>query len=479
MAQEPLAGRPTRRWPRRLLIGVNVFVAVALIATASAYAYFKIEYGRIPKLHLGKSIKADSHGGAMNVLVVGSDSRANIAKSEQQQFGSQASVSGERSDTIILLHVDPRQKQASILSIPRDLYVHISGTNESDRINSAFAHGPAQLIATLKDNLGIDINHYVEVDFNSFREIVDAVGSIPVYFPSPARDPKTGLDVRRPGCVQLDGNGSLKYVRSRHYEYYESGRWRVDPSGDLGRIQRQQDFIRRMLRKVVSRARNPLIINSLIQAGIHNVKVDSSLSTKDVERLASRFRSLKPDAVQMLTLPADNAAVHGASVLKLKQPDATQVINRFLDRLPPVPGQGGPLPRILPNSIRIRVLNGTGTSGQATEVAQGLGKANFNVAGTGDADSFRYLKSVIRYGSGQLPAAQALQPYIGGGAQLREDLTLRDVNLVLITGADFGSIRGGPGTPGAGGPSTTATTAASTAKPGTPANKGAPPQPQC
>jgi len=234
-----------------------------------------------------------------------------------------------------------------------------------------------------------------------------------------------------------------------------------------------------MRRSAVARARNPLILNSLIQTSIRNVKVDSCLSWNDVGRLASCYKSLQPDAVQMLTLPGENTAVHGASVLKLKQPDASQVIDRFLNRQPPAAARGGPLPRILPNSIRIRVLNGTGTSGQATEAAQGLTKASFNVAGTGDADSFRYIKSVIRYGSGQLGSAQALQPYVEGGAQLREDLTLRDVNLVLITGADFGAIRA-TGTPGAGAPPTTATTAGqATAKPATPANKGAPPQPQC
>lgn len=477
MVQQPEAVARPRRWPRRLLIGTNVFLALCLIAVGSVYGYYKFEFARIHRVHFGGALAPEAAGNVMNVLVVGSDSRAGISKAEQRQFGNDTAVGGERSDTIIILRVDPRAKKAAILSVPRDLAVHIAGTNETFRINSAFEKGPPQLIATIKENLGIEINHYVEVDFNSFRNIVNSVGDIPVYFPAPARDTFTGLDIRKPGCIPLDGNGSLKYVRSRHYEFYESGRWRSDPTGDIGRIQRQQDFIRRLLRKTVSSVKsNPTRIFSLVNTGTKYVKIDSQMSSKDITSLAKRFQSLEPDAVDMLTLPTEDFALRGAALLKLKQPDAGRVIDQFLGRVSqPADDAAGPLPNVLPNSIRVRVLNGTGQSGQALEVTQALTAAHFNVAGSGDADSFKYIKSVISYGQGQLPKAQLLQPYVGGGAQLKEDLTLRGVDLVLTTGADFSGIRQAPGTA----PSTTTTTAPP-AKTTLPPSKGAAAnQPQC
>jgi LCP family protein required for cell wall assembly len=483
VVQEPevVLARPRRRWLHRLLIGLNVFVAVCLVATASAYGYYKYRFGQIKKTNLCQVLQScgdDKSNQPMNVLLVGSDSRRNVAAAERRQFGAPG---GERSDTIMILRVEPGQQKAAILSIPRDTWVPIAGTDHSGKINAAFLNGPSQLIATIRSALGIDIDHYAEVDFNGFRGIVNAIGGVTIYFPAPARDFKTGLNVTRAGCVALDGNDALKYVRSRYFEQYESGRWRTDPSADIGRIQRQQDFIRRVLRKAVSRAKNPLVVNSLIGQGVKNLTVDSALSSKDMVRLAKRFRSLEPDAVDMRVLPTANAFIAGQSALKLKQPETQQLIDEFLNRVPPAPTPGA-LPRVTPNTVRVRVLNGTGSSGQASEAAAGLTKTDFLVAGTGDADSFRYSKSVIRYGQGQLSKAQLLQPYIEGGAQLREDLTLKGVDLVLVTGSDFAGVRGAPAatTTTVKGAPTTAAPATTTTTPGAkPANRGAPAQASC
>src|SRR5688572_18449237 len=182
----------------------------------------------------------------MNVLLVGSDSRKNISKAEAKAFGSSKQVGGERSDTIIVLHVDPEAEKAAMLSIPRDLFVPIAGTNRSNKINSAFDGGPARLIATIRNALGIEIDHYVQVDFNGFRGIVNAVDGVKMYFSAPARDRYTGLNVSKAGCIELDGERALQFVRSRHYQHYESGRWRLDGSGDIGRVNRQQDFLQRV-----------------------------------------------------------------------------------------------------------------------------------------------------------------------------------------------------------------------------------------
>jgi LCP family protein required for cell wall assembly len=434
----------------------------------------------------------------MNVLLVDSDTRAFVkTKADTQKFGNNDLVGGERTDTMMVLHVDPTAEKASILSIPRDLWVTIAGVNYRDRINTAYGiqttgkhavttargtatstnalgvtattsntpikDGPERLIATIRQSLGIEIDHYIEVDFNGFRSIVNAVGGVTVPFPAPARDKLSGLDVKTAGCVNLTGDQALGYVRSRHFQYFESGRWRSDPTGDIGRIQRQQDFIRRVLRKAISKGvRNPIKLNSLINAGVNNVKLDSALSTKDILRLGKRFKSLEPEAVDMLTLPADNfRTAAGASVLKLRDTEARTIINRF-NGVGQAPTTNGPVPKIPPATVRVLVLNGTGINGQAGQVQHQLSVAGFGTGGIGDARNYNNPTTTIRYGAGQLQKAQLLQAYIVNGAKLVLDNSLKGGDIQLIVGAGFGGVRTSLNTTGSSTvPPTTVTTAAS------------------
>ena len=158
---------------------------------------------------------------------------------------------GERSDTIMVLRVDPVAKRVAILSFPRDLYVEIADGGGMSRINSAYERDePQRLANTIYDNFEIPIDHYIQVDFCAFKTLVDAVGGVAVPFEFPARDDNTGLNVPEAGCFTFDGEHALAYVRSRHYEYEDppgSGNWQTDPTSDLGRISRQQDFLRRTL----------------------------------------------------------------------------------------------------------------------------------------------------------------------------------------------------------------------------------------
>ena len=452
--------RPVRHWPRRLLIGLNIFVALCLLAAALGYLYIRHQTGKIDRVALSCKVLRrcgnDDPGEAMNVLLVGSDTRATLSKSEQKRYGTETAVGGQRSDTILVLHIDPHATKASILSIPRDLYVPIAGTGEQGRINTAFDKGPDRLIQTITSSLGIQIDHYAEVDFAGFQGIVNAIGPVYVYFPAPARDDFSGLHQKTAGCIPLFGDSALSYVRSRHFELYENGRWKADPTGDLGRIQRQQDFIRRVMKTAIKKgARNPITLNRLIDKGAQTVTLDKTFSNKDIFRVAKRFRSMEPDKVEMLTLPTVPASVGGAAVLRLKQPDAQEIVDRFNGVAPKAGAAAAPgaIPNIPTGSIRVRVLNGTGTQGQASEVAGELSKEGFAIAGTGQADSYRYIAPVIRYGKGQLDKAKVLQAYVAGGAQLREDLTLRGIDLVFVTGSQFQGVRN----PTAPKPSTTTT----------------------
>lgn len=445
------------------------------------YAYLKWQFGRIDKVDIRGVLRNDGNdnpGEPMNVLLVGSDSRATISDEERRQFGGEKDVGGQRSDTIIVLHVDPAAEKAAILSIPRDLAVPIAGSTnrQPQRINSAFQSGPGVLIKTIRESLGIEIDHYAQVDFNGFRGVVNAIGGITLFFDAPARDTVTGLNITKGGCVKMNGDTALAYVRSREYQYLENGKWRKDRTADLGRIERQQGFIRRVLGKASQAGRNPLTLNALVNTAVNQVKIDKAFSTKDIFRLAKRFKSLEPDAVEILSLPTVGVRINGAAVLRLVQPDATEIIDRFSGKVAPPPGPTAPPPRVLPGTVRARVLNGSGTAGQAGTAARGLQKANFGVAGVGSADRFTYTQSEVRYARGQQPKAELLRAYVDGASVLKEDLTLRGGDLVLVTGADFKGIRDPAGAPAATtiapaqkAPPSGATTTASVA----------PPQPAC
>lgn len=431
----PHRRRPGRRWVGRVRNGVFVFLAICIVLTGSGFLYLKHQLGRIDKLGLN-GLTDDSGSSVMNVLLVGSDSRENVQGDLAAATGKGAEgTAGQRSDTMMVLHIDPSQQKAAILSIPRDLYVPIAGTSGKDKINAAFSiGGPQRLVQTIQQSLGIQINHYAEVDFSGFKRIVDTIGNVKVYVDAPARDSFTGLDIPVAGCSDLDGFQSLAYVRSRHYETLVKGRW-VEASGsDLDRITRQQDFVRRIMRKAVSSGlSNPLTLNRLVSIGVGNIRIDDAMSTKDITTLARKFRSLDADAVEMLTLPATQAFVGGADVLLLDKEQAYQYIDRLNGKV------AGPAV-VQPAAVSVKVLNGNGVDGSASKAATSLMPFGFKIAETTSADNFGYSETLIRYAPGNQPQAELLKSYLTGGAKLERDATLPTTGVVLVVGADYSGV---------------------------------------
>ncbi|HEX2273131.1 MAG TPA: LCP family protein, partial [Acidimicrobiales bacterium] len=442
-----------RRRRRRTIIGTTIFLVVFNLVVGGTYAYFQWRLDQINRVHV-PGLDEDVPGQVMNVLLVGSDSRERLTGPAAAQAGKEE-VGGERSDTIMVLHVDPAQRKAAILSIPRDLYVPIAGTDRSDRVNTAFAvGGPEGLISTLVA-LGIQVNHYAEVDFVGFREIVDAVGGVTVFSPAPARDARSGLEIPRAGCVELDGTQALAYVRSREYETLVDGRWIADPRGDLGRIERQQDFVRRVMREAVSTGiSSPITLNRLIGIGVKNLTVDATMSTSDITHVARRFRSVDPDSVETLVLPTAPQTIDGKDVLVLEVDDAQDEIAKINGQAPisppttqaPSPNVGTTAPGppspsttrpLTLADFRVQVLNGTDRKGAAAAVAQDMKAVGVNVVGVGDARPAVYPRTVIRHAPGQEAKARSLQNGLKAGAEVTRDSTLRSADLVLVLGTDF------------------------------------------
>ncbi|HSS09688.1 MAG TPA: LCP family protein, partial [Acidimicrobiales bacterium] len=146
----------TRHWPRRVLVATNIVVAVMLIAAGSVYRYVKWRFGQINRVTIPSLFRgghSDPPGQPMTILIVGSDTRAGISGSDAQAFGNSSQVAGQRSDTIMLVHVDPKSTKATLMSIPRDLWVQIPGKNYKQRINTTFDTGADLLVQAIKQDL--------------------------------------------------------------------------------------------------------------------------------------------------------------------------------------------------------------------------------------------------------------------------------------------------------------------------------------
>jgi LCP family protein required for cell wall assembly len=436
-----------------------VFVAICLLAVSSLYAYVSYRFGQIHRVTIaGLSIGAapgPTHststpaGPPMNILVVGSDTRA--ALSDGAQFGG-ASVAGARSDTIMVVHLDPAAGTASLLSIPRDLWVPVQGYGET-RINTAFNNGPDLLVRTIQDDLGIPINHYVDVDFDSFRQVVNALGGVKFWFPEPVRDNDngvndSGLDVTTPGCYTLTGDLALSLVRTRHMQYEDNGQWIFEAESDLARIRRQQLFIKKIVGRAQSLGLTSLTrINGVVGGVVSNLTVDSGFSESEMISLARRYRNLNPSTLPTATLPTTATVIGGADVLLLEKQPAQEVIDLWQGIEPPssqtTPGvaSGAATP------VGVAVSNGSGITHQAAQAAAALVQAGYQADVAGSASSYDHQESVIDYAPSDLAAAQALQARLVGGAVVQEDSGRTAGTLGLITGSSYGGIQAATAAP--------------------------------
>ncbi|MEM8706152.1 MAG: LCP family protein [Actinomycetota bacterium] len=299
--------RRSRRWPwvaAALLLVIGLPVAVVGL---SAWGSWR----GVERVELADVLAGSSTG--TNYLVVGTDSRDGVDADTANAgviFG--ADVAGERTDTIAVLRVEG--DAVSLLAIPRDLYVPLA-TGSTNRINAAFAFGgPEALVATVQDQLGIGIDHYLEVDLAGFLGLVDALGGVTIDFPHPAFDDRSGLAVETAGPNELDGSQALAYVRSRRYTEVVDGQQITDPTSDLGRVERQQRFLAAVMAELGA-TRNPFTLIGAMGAVGDHVAVDQDLGLVDAARLGLRLRGAEPASV---TVPTDRFITDsGADVLVL------------------------------------------------------------------------------------------------------------------------------------------------------------------
>lgn len=258
---------------------------------------------------------ADTRG--TNWLLVGSDSRKGLSAKEMRQLHTGPDEGNARTDVIMIVHSD--SNGTTLVSLPRDSYVKIpahtsldgsKATEHKNKINAAYTFGGAPLLVqTVEANTGLHIDHYMEIGFAGIRDITDAIGGVTICVPQNYDDKNSNLHVAA-GCQHMNGKVALAYVRMRY----------ADPTGDIGRIQRQQQYLSAVMHKVITPASvlNPIRMWSLSSAGTSSVVVGEGTGVKDIGRLGMAMKGISGGSGKVLTVPVSDTSANtaaGSSVL--------------------------------------------------------------------------------------------------------------------------------------------------------------------
>ncbi|WTW95197.1 LCP family protein [Streptomycetaceae bacterium NBC_01309] len=395
----PPAARPTRRWA----MTVTGFLAVLVLLTSGiGWAWVKYLDGKInrvdPFAGLGNRPDTGSDDD-LNFLVVGTDSREGVSRARLNELHA-GGESCDCTDTMMIVHLNAKRDKATVVSIPRDSYVTFPAhTNKhtgqqvgesKGKINAAYTMGGRPLtIATVERATNIRIDHWIEVNFLSFVDVVDKLGGVDMCTPVPLKDPKSGLDLPA-GTTHLDGVDALKYVRARYIA--------SDPTGDIGRTQRQQKFLSQILARATSTGTlaNPVKLKGVLEAALGSLTVDKDLGIKSLLDLGTKMKGMSNSGVTYAQIPLktmdhqvkdwgstvlwDDA---GARVLF----DAIRDDRDVLEPPKPTPSGKGQSPsahapvtvEVPPSEVWVQVYNGTDTQGLGGRAHTDLSAAGFRM----------------------------------------------------------------------------------------------------
>lgn len=453
-----------RRWPKILAWSAAVLVLISGGVAGFGYYLYRHYDGRIHREdvlatndpHIVNKKKQEH---AANFLLIGSDTRSGANGRYETSSGE---IAGARSDTTILAHLSPDGGKATMVSFPRDSWVDVPSCKKPDgtmskpytgMFNSAFELGGAACTIRLVQSLtGIEINHYVQVDFTGFKTMVSALGGVPVCTPTAIYDPKSGLKLHA-GTQTISGDQALAYVRARY---------NIGDGSDLGRIKRQQQFLGSMLRVATSKGIlfSPGKLKKFFDAATKSVTLDKHTHLSDLYGLAQQLRHLDAAHANFLTVPiADpdytppGTTMHGRVKLDLSAAKSLwrSIINDSKTVTVSTSPTKTPAPKkkkavstkpkltVAPADITVNVVNGVGTPNLATHASEALQSAGFGVGDLSIDSSSGVSDALIRYAPSQLAAARTLAAAIPG-AGLSPDAAAPADRLVLIVGSSFGGV---------------------------------------
>lgn len=228
---------PRRRRTGRVILTILLIIVLALVGFL---VYLDFSMKRVDAL--GQTQNAPAAGPGTNWLMVGSDSREGLTPEQEKQLatGDEGDAGGQRSDTMMLLHIPSGSGKPTLVSLPRDSYLAIPGHGKN-KLNAAFAFGgPSLLVQTVEQATNVHIDHFAQIGFAGFAGVVDAIGGVDMCVDKAMKDPKAGIDLQ-PGCQTLDGPKALGYVRTR-----------ATARADLDRVVHQRQFLGALAKKATS-----------------------------------------------------------------------------------------------------------------------------------------------------------------------------------------------------------------------------------
>jgi LCP family protein required for cell wall assembly len=415
-------------WRRIGILCVAFLTASAVTATATAGVLVWYGERQIESVDVETAVPGDVDGDGSidipeladlrNVLLVGSDSREGLTARDRRELGT-GDFEGVRTDTIILVQLDPKRHGAAMLSFPRDLLVERCDGSQG-RINGAYevgrlsgVGGPTCMVRTVANLTGIPIHHYAQVDFQGFVDVVDTLGGVTLYLNEPIQDADAHIDLPA-GCVTLSGIEALGFVRVR----------KID--SDFGRIARQQRFIREIIDQVTSAsvALNIPKLFSLVEAGAKAVETDPSLSLGVMRQIAFSFRDISSDQIDARTVPGFNRLIDGVAYVVADPVAAEPLFAAFRAGVaaPAEIGTEGPGDVRISDVPPLTVLNATRTGGLAASAAEALRVQGFEIAATGNASFQDATYTRILHPRDQREEAELIAEFFPGARLSRDDL---------------------------------------------------------
>lgn len=440
-------------WPRTLLaLGAAVVLGLTLTGVGIEIASSRLE-GNITAVDISATTGRE-HGRVqltgedgrytpLNILLMGSDSRQGQST---KKYGDPNVMTGERSDTAILLHLSADRSFATAVSIPRDTWVMLPACERDGRtvgsfegkFNTAFEiGGPGCTVKLVEQMTGLTVDNFAVIDFDGFKQVVDALGGVEVCLTEPANDPQSKL--RLPAGVSVvNGEQALSFVRARKT---------LSDGSDLSRIKRQQAFLSAMIREASSTGLllNPVKLYSTLNAATSGLTTDPGMAEMDVLRdLALSVRGMAPRDIAFITMPwvergdGENVLVDEAAAAPIWQSIADDIpwVKPRKDNQRPNTSQLS----VDPRDITVRVLNGSGVPGRAAEVAAALEAQGFTIAEVGDADRPDYATTEVRHDAGAAEAARTLLAALPGARNIGDPAVTTITIILGTTYAGVGSL---------------------------------------
>jgi LCP family protein required for cell wall assembly len=331
----PRPGGPARRgWSRRRKVRFTLFALVLALLVVSVGTYFwadsKLNHANVLVDYAGRP----AAGKGTNWLIIGSDSRQGLTKAQEQALHTGYDT-GARTDSMMILHTGSNGD--TLMSIPRDSYVTIPAWTDSkgvkhgaskNKINAAYAYGDGPLLVkTIEYNTGLHIDHYAEIGFSGFVNVVDDLGGIHMCLPHAIVDKASGANLKA-GCQTLNGKQSLAFVRERHQEATQ----------DIARMQHQQQFLAALSHKATSAGTllDPFVLYPTMDSGLSLLTVDNGTGLSDLGSMFFAMKDVQSGKGKTITVPIANPnySTPAGDAVQWNMSEATKVFDAFKNDTP-------------------------------------------------------------------------------------------------------------------------------------------------